>query len=99
MVGKWIDKDATDNVDVETDCNWTKNKNFLTRAYKVTIGDHIDMSGMQIVGWDPAAKTIRSWTFDSNGGFAKPFGRTKGMSGSSTTRASWPMAERRRWSM
>jgi hypothetical protein len=29
------------------------------------------MSGMQIVGWDPAAKTIRSWTFDSDGSFAE----------------------------
>ena len=27
------------------------------------------MSGMQVIGWDPAAKTIRSWTFDSDGGF------------------------------
>ena len=26
---------------------------------------------MQIIGWDPAAKTIRSWTFDSDGGFAE----------------------------
>jgi hypothetical protein len=28
------------------------------------------MAGMQIIGWDPAAKQIRSWTFDSDGGFA-----------------------------
>ena len=26
---------------------------------------------MQLIGWDPAAKTIRSWTFDSNGTFAE----------------------------
>ena len=26
---------------------------------------------MQMIGWDPAAKTIRSWTFDSNGTFAE----------------------------
>ena len=24
---------------------------------------------MQIIGWDPAAKQIRSWVFDSDGGF------------------------------
>ena len=29
------------------------------------------MSGMQIIGWDPAAKQIRSWVFDSDGGFAE----------------------------
>ena len=30
-----------------------------------------DSSGIQIIGWDPAAKAIRSWTFDSKGTFAE----------------------------
>jgi uncharacterized protein (TIGR02246 family) len=68
MVGTWT-TDA-DNAEVELDCNWTKNQNFLTRAFKVSIDDN-SISGMQIVGWDPAAKAIRSWTFDSNGTFAE----------------------------
>jgi hypothetical protein len=29
------------------------------------------MAGMQIIGWDPVAKHIRSWTFDSDGGFSE----------------------------
>ncbi len=29
------------------------------------------MSGMQLIGWDPAAKQIRSWVFDSDGGFGQ----------------------------
>ncbi len=29
------------------------------------------MTGMQLIGWDPAAKQIRSWVFDSDGGFAE----------------------------
>jgi hypothetical protein len=33
--------------------------------------DRIDMSGMQIIGWDASAKTIRSWAFDSDGGFTE----------------------------
>ena len=69
MVGSWVD-DA-DNARVETECKWTKNRNFLTRSFAVTVGDQIDMSGMQIIGWDAAAKQIRSWTFDSDGGFAE----------------------------
>jgi uncharacterized protein (TIGR02246 family) len=69
MVGTWADE--IDDAEVELDCNWTKNKNFLTRAFKITIEDQIDFSGMQIIGWDPAAKVIRSWTFDSNGTFAE----------------------------
>jgi hypothetical protein len=26
---------------------------------------------MQVIAWDPANETIRSWTFDSNGGFGE----------------------------
>jgi len=69
MIGRWVDKD--DRVTIETECNWTKNRNFLTRSFTIEVQGHIDMSGMQFVGWDAAAKTIRSWTFDSDGGFAE----------------------------
>ena len=67
MVGHWVDQDEA--ATVVTDCNWSRNENFLIRTFAVQIGDSIDMSGMQIVGWDPAAKQIRSWVFDSDGGF------------------------------
>jgi hypothetical protein len=69
MVGTWIDADANDTI--QTDVDWAKNKNFLTRSFSATIGDQVDMSGMQIVGWDPVAKAIRSWVFDSDGGFGE----------------------------
>ncbi|MCI0332143.1 MAG: SgcJ/EcaC family oxidoreductase [Planctomycetes bacterium] len=69
MVGSWIDDN--EGALIQTDCEWTKNKNFLTRSFAVMIGDRVDMSGMQIIGWDPAAKQIRSWVFDSDGTFAE----------------------------
>jgi uncharacterized protein (TIGR02246 family) len=69
MIGSWVDED--DNARIATDCSWTKNKNFITRSFTVSIGDRIELSGMQIIGWDPAAKQIRSWTFDSDGGFSE----------------------------
>jgi uncharacterized protein (TIGR02246 family) len=75
MVGTWTAD--TDNADVELECNWTKNQNFLTRAFKITIGDE-SFSGMQIIGWDAAAKGIRSWTFDSNGTFAEATWQQRG---------------------
>ncbi len=78
MVGRWVDKDDDDNATIETNCNWTKNQTFLTRSYTVTVGDEIKLSGMQIIGWDPAAKMIRSWTFDSDGGFAEATWEKKG---------------------
>jgi uncharacterized protein (TIGR02246 family) len=69
MVGHWTTD--SEKAEVELDCNWTKNKNFLTRAFKISIDGQDDFSGMQVIGWDPAAKTIRSWTFDSSGTFAE----------------------------
>ena len=69
MVGHWTDD--SEKAEVELDCNWTKNKNFLTRSFKVSIDGQSDFSGMQVIGWDPAAKAIRSWTFDSNGTFSE----------------------------
>ncbi len=69
MVGTWVDQD--DAATIETECKWTKNRNFLTRSFSISVGDHIALSGMQIIGWDAATKSIRSWTFDSDGGFAE----------------------------
>ena len=69
MVGSWVDQD--DEATVVTQCNWTRNNNFLMRSFTVQIRDRIDMAGMQIIGWDPAAKQIRSWVFDSDGGFGQ----------------------------
>lgn len=76
MIGEWIDQDEQDRV--ETTCQWTKNRNFMTRAFTVSIGDRIDMAGMQIIGWDPAAKRIRSWVFDSDGAFGEGIWTKKG---------------------
>jgi uncharacterized protein (TIGR02246 family) len=75
MVGTWTAD--TDDAEVELECNWTKNQNFLTRAFKLSVGDE-SFSGMQIIGWDPAAKGIRSWTFDSNGTFAEATWQKRG---------------------
>ena len=71
MVGSWIDNDEDEDVTIQTDCDWTKNQNFMTRSFAVVVGDQVDMAGMQIIGWDPVAKQIRSWVFDSDGGFAE----------------------------
>jgi uncharacterized protein (TIGR02246 family) len=76
MIGCWIDKD--DNATIQTDCEWTKNKNFMTRSFAVAVGDKVNMSGMQIIGWDPIAKQIRSWVFDSNGGYSDGKWKHKG---------------------
>jgi uncharacterized protein (TIGR02246 family) len=69
MIGSWIDQD--EDATIQTDCEWTKNQNFINRSFAVVIGDQVDLAGMQIIGWDPVAKQIRSWIFDSDGGFSE----------------------------
>jgi uncharacterized protein (TIGR02246 family) len=69
FIGSWVDQD--ESIRIVTDCNWTKNKNFITRTFTVSADDKVELSGMQIIGWDAGAKQIRSWTFDSDGGFAQ----------------------------
>ena len=43
----------------------------MVRPFTVSAGEQIDLSGMQIIGWNAATKGIKSWTFDSDGGFAE----------------------------
>jgi uncharacterized protein (TIGR02246 family) len=69
MIGTWVDRD--EHATVETKCEWTKNRNFLTRSFKVIVQDRIELEGTQVIGWDPARRQIRSWVFDSEGGFGE----------------------------
>jgi uncharacterized protein (TIGR02246 family) len=76
LVGRWMDQD--DQATVVTECHWARNNSFLVRSFTVNVSDRIDMAGIQVVGWDPAAKQIRSWVFDSDGGFGQGTWTQKG---------------------
>jgi len=67
MIGEWVDQD--DNSTIETVCAWTKNRNFITRSFNVQIDGRVEIEGTQVIGWDASRETIRSWVFDSDGGF------------------------------
>ncbi len=67
MVGQWTDRD--EQAEITTTSRWATNRSFLVQTFRVFIEDKIDFEGSQIIGWDPLAKAIRSWTFDSDGGF------------------------------
>ena len=69
LIGEWVDDQG--GAQVTTRVEWTANRNFISRSFTVAIEDRIDMSGTQVIGWDPAAETIRSWVFDSEGGFTE----------------------------
>jgi uncharacterized protein (TIGR02246 family) len=69
LVGKW--KDASAEADGAVTIRWTKNKSFLNYSFKVSAPGMDDLEGTQVIGWDPAAGMVRSWMFDSDGGFGQ----------------------------
>jgi len=69
MVGTW--EDNSDGVRILTTCSWAANRSFLTRRFQVEIEGKIDLQGTQVIGWDPNSGKLRSWTFDSTGGFGE----------------------------
>ncbi|QDU36221.1 SnoaL-like domain protein [Maioricimonas rarisocia] len=69
LVGDWVDEGA-DSV-VEASYAWSEDGNYLLQSFRVRTGSGVLMEGTQRIGWDPQAKRIRSWIFDSDGGFGE----------------------------
>jgi uncharacterized protein (TIGR02246 family) len=69
LVGDWID-DGGSTV-VNSTCRWSEDGNFLLQEFKLKVNGRDSMNISQRIGWDPAAKRIRSWVFDSAGGFGE----------------------------
>ena len=69
LVGDWVNEDEQRSI--EFSCHFTKNGAFLVRSFRMVTAKDVSMSGMQLIAWDPAKKSIRSWTFDSDGGFGE----------------------------
>jgi hypothetical protein len=41
----------------------------LTYSFSAAVSDTDPLEGTQVIGWDPVSGVIRSWLFDSDGGF------------------------------
>lgn len=67
LIGAWASSD--EDVMVTADYRWTKNGNFIVNQFKVFQEDVVSLEGTQIIGWDAGNSAIRSWVFDSEGGF------------------------------
>ncbi len=65
MIGTWIDRDG--DIELETKCEWTKNRNFMTRSFRIKRDGSTTKEGTQIIGYDAVNGTIRSWVFDTDG--------------------------------
>lgn len=69
MVGDWTDE--LDEWKVETTCEWSANRNFLTRSFKVVKDDETQIQGMQVIGYSPDDDVFKCWVFHSGGGFGE----------------------------
>jgi uncharacterized protein (TIGR02246 family) len=72
MVGDWAsDISPQSGVSLHSTCGWTDQRAFMIRKFTVEGQSGVIHSGTEVIGWDPRASRIRSWTFDSNGGFGE----------------------------
>jgi uncharacterized protein (TIGR02246 family) len=67
LVGDWVEETA--DAVVLTSVAWTDDKNFLLRSFDVRVKGKPALTGTQRIGWDPLTKQIKSWVFDSHGGY------------------------------
>jgi uncharacterized protein (TIGR02246 family) len=69
LVGDWVDEGEDGKV--ASTVRWDEGQKFLVRKFSVQIDGEPSRSGTQWIGWDPQAKQIRSWVFDSDGDFGQ----------------------------
>jgi uncharacterized protein (TIGR02246 family) len=67
LIGTW--RMDTKDQNVTTTYEWDESKAFIRGKYIVKQGDKVIESGMQVFGKDNAEGGIRSWVFQSDGGF------------------------------
>lgn len=69
LIGSWVDADK--DVTISFDTHWDKYKNLLIQNFDMKLYGQDIIEGRQIIAWDPIEKRIRSWVFDSDGGFGQ----------------------------
>lgn len=69
LIGNWVNEGPESLV--VTSYRWADNHNFIVGEYKVQIKGQPAMTGSHRIGWDPVARQVRSWAFDSEGGFGE----------------------------
>lgn len=69
-IGDWAD-DVKEGETARISFEWTDNQNFIVSHFTTTIKNVSIGGGTSWIGWDPNAKTIRGWMFESSGGFGE----------------------------
>ena len=69
LIGEWVDE-SPDAI-VLTSYRWDDSHRFILGQFTVQVAGKSAMTGTHRIGWDPLNRTIRSWVFDSEGGYAE----------------------------
>jgi uncharacterized protein (TIGR02246 family) len=71
LIGAWAAEDGKKGPSMTMSFSWAENNNFIVNHFTNTVQDVPVAGGTQWIGWDPAAKTIRAWVFDSTGSISE----------------------------
>ncbi len=69
LVGEWVDESRSGRV--STVCRWDDSRCYLLQEITIHRAGRSEMKISQRIGWDPQARTIKAWMFDSEGGFGE----------------------------
>lgn len=67
LVGDWVDE-GSDAV-VQISCRWSEDKNFFLVDFNAKAQGKPGLKSNQRIGWDPLTQKVKSWVFDSDGGY------------------------------
>jgi uncharacterized protein (TIGR02246 family) len=68
LIGTWVAR--RDDAEVRTTYEWLWNKSFIRMRFTIRQKDQT-VSGFQMIGKDAESGELRSWTFESEGGFGE----------------------------
>jgi uncharacterized protein (TIGR02246 family) len=76
LVGEW--QEASGKIDTHTVCRWDRDKSFLLMEYEVKRPGAEPIQVSQRIGWDGHNGMVRSWVFDTQGGFGEGYWERQG---------------------
>jgi len=76
LIGEWIHEGP--RAEVHFSCKWDRSGNFLVREFSVQAAGRKTIHGTQRIGYDPLSGLLKTWIFDSEGGYSDGYFRQKG---------------------
>jgi uncharacterized protein (TIGR02246 family) len=76
LLGEWVG--TGDEAVILVSSQWSDGGQYIVREFLVRGDGRPAVSGTQRIGWDPVARQIKSWTFDSQGGSSEGIWRPDG---------------------